>query len=74
MGNILFQNNQQQNNSILQLVNQAKAMGPSNAVFNHMYQTNPQFKQFADSMNNKTPEQAFSENGLNFNQFRNMKW
>lgn len=43
-------------------------------MFNQMYQNNPQFRQFADSMRGKTPEQAFKENGLNFNQFKNMKW
>ena len=75
MGNILFQNNpQQQNNSLLNRIQQLKSQGPSNILFNQMYQNNPQFRQFADSMNGKTPEQAFRENGLDFNQFRNMRW
>jgi len=39
-----------------------------------MYRTNPQFKQFADSMQGKTPEQAFQENGLDFNQFKGYRW
>jgi hypothetical protein len=39
-----------------------------------MYRTNPQFKRFADSMQGKTPDQAFMENGLDFNQFKNLKW
>lgn len=53
---------------------QIRRQGPSNVIFNQMYQGNPQFRQFADSMRGKTPEQAFSENGLDFNQFSNMKW
>jgi hypothetical protein len=53
---------------------QIRRAGPSNAIFNQMYQSNPQFKQFADSMRGKTPEQAFRENGLNFDQFKNMQW
>jgi len=39
-----------------------------------MYQNNPNFRQFANSMKGKTPEQAFKENGLDFNQFKNLKW
>ena len=37
-----------------------------------LYNKNPQFRQFADSMRNKTPEQAFQENGLDYNQYRNV--
>ena len=75
MGNILFQNNPQpKGNSILDQLNQIRQAGPSNMVFNQMYQNNPQFRQFADSMRGKTPEQAFRESGLDFSQFKNMKW
>lgn len=75
MGNILFQNNPKpRGNSILDQVNQLRQAGPSAALFNKMYNENPQFRQFADSMNGKTPEQAFRENGLDFNQFRNLRW
>lgn len=75
MGNILFQNNpKSKGNSILDQVNQLRQAGPSAALFNQMYNGNPQFRQFADSMNGKTPEQAFRENGLDFNQFRNLRW
>lgn len=77
MANVLLQNNQNQSNnsnSILGLINQAKSLGPSGAVFNQLYSTNPQFKQFADSMQGKTPEQAFREQGLDFNQFKSLKW
>lgn len=62
--------NQRPKNQILSAVNQVRSMGGPQAAYNYMYQTNPQFRQFADSMRGKTPEQAFSENGLDFNQFR----
>lgn len=41
-------------------------------IFNKMYQSNPQFRNFADSMQGKTPEQAFQEQGLDYNQFRDI--
>lgn len=41
-------------------------------IFNKLYQTNPAFRQFAESMQGKTPEQAFQENGLDYSQFQNM--
>ena len=41
-------------------------------IFNKMYQSNPQFRQFADSMQGKTPEQAFQEQGLDYSQYQNM--
>ena len=41
-------------------------------IFNKMYQANPQFRQFADSMQGKTPEQAFQEQGLDYSQFQNV--
>ena len=69
-----FQQRKQQPLSPLQQLNQIRQQGSSNAIFNQMYQNNPQFRQFADSMRGKTPEQAFRENGLNFEQFKNYKW
>ena len=74
MGNILFQNNKPQNNTPLVQLAQLRQQGPSNVLFNQMYQSNPQFKQFADSMRGKTPEQAFNENGLDFNKFKGYQW
>lgn len=76
MGNVLFQNSPKNNggNSILGLVSQARSLGPSGSAYNHLYNTNPQFRQFADSMRGKTPEQAFREHGLNFDQFRGFRW
>ena len=50
--------------------------GPGNLmqrmIFNRMYQSNPQFRQFADSMQGKSPEQAFQEQGLDYSQFQNI--
>ena len=58
----------QQGNSILSAVNQLKAManGDPQALFDSMYQSDPRFRQFADSMQGKTPEQAFREMGFDF--------
>ena len=53
----------------LDAVNKVKAMGDPQKAFDRMYSTNMQFRQFADSMRGKTPEQAFRENGLDFGQF-----
>lgn len=62
-------------NSMPAPINQPQG-GPSgliqNLIFNRLYQSNPQFRQFADSMQGKTPEQAFQEQGLDYNQYRNM--
>lgn len=59
-------------NQMLNAVNAFKSASQGNpqALFNQMYQTNPQFRSFADSMQGKSPEQAFRENGLDFNKVR----
>lgn len=41
-------------------------------VYGRMYQTNPQFRQFADSMSGKSPQQAFAEHGYDFGQIQQM--
>ena len=50
--------------------------GPMNVmqqmIFNNLYNNNPDFRQLADSVMSKTPEQAFQEYGLDYNQFRNV--
>ena len=75
MGNILFQNNQSKsNNSIINLIQQAKQMGPSGTVYSQLYASNPRFRDFANTMQVKGPEQAFREAGLDFNQFKPYKW
>lgn len=43
-------------------------------LFNRMYRDNPEFRKFADSVRNKTPEEAFRQYGLDFDRFRHMKW
>lgn len=61
-----------QGNSILAAVQQLRSMGDPQAMYQTMYQTNPEFRQFADSMQGKTPQQAFRENGLDFDQVRGL--
>ena len=63
---------QQGGNSILNAVNTLRSASQGNpqALYQHIYQTNPQFRSFADSMQGKGPEQAFRENGLDFDQVR----
>lgn len=41
-------------------------------LFNKMYQGNPQFRAFADSVRGMTPEQAYQQQGLDYNQYRNI--
>lgn len=75
MANPLFPNQpQNSNNPLLNMINSLRSKGPSETVFNQMYQSNPDFRQFANQVRNMTPEQAFQQNGLDFNQFRNLKW
>lgn len=77
MGNSILRKQLSQKNSrnsISNMIGQLKSMGPSNAVFNQMYNNNPQFRNFANSVRGKTPEEAFKQNGLDFNDFRSLKW
>lgn len=77
MGNSILRKQLSQKNSrnsISNMIGQLKSMGPSNAVFNQMYNNNPQFRNFANSVRGKTPEEAFRQNGLDFNDFRSLKW
>lgn len=62
----------QSGSSVLQAVNALKSASQGNpqALYAHLYQTNPQFRSFADSMKGKTPEQAFQENGFDYSQVR----
>lgn len=59
-------------NTILSAVNALKGASNGNpqALYSHMYQTDPQFRSFADSVRGKTPEQAFQEHGFDFGQVR----
>lgn len=72
MANPIFQNRPQQDNGgIFGLISQLRNGNPQ-MMFDQMYQTNPEFRDFANSMRGKTPEQAFRENGLDYSQFRGM--
>ena len=68
MTNPLFDNQPQ---GIFGLIKELKN-GNAQNIFNQMYKSNPQFRDFANSMKDKTPEQAFQERGFDFNQFKNM--
>ena len=41
-------------------------------IFEKLYQTNPKFREFANSVKNMSPEQAFRDRGLDYNQYRNI--
>ena len=56
------------------LLNMLSKSGSSDALFKQMYNTNPRFRAFADSVRDLTPEQAFKQNGLDFNQFKGYRW
>ena len=57
---------------IFGLIKQLRGGNPQ-ALFDQMYQSNPQFRDFANSMKGKTPEEAFREHGLDYNQFKNLR-
>lgn len=61
-------------NNLINAINSLKsaAQGNPQALFNDMMQNNPQFRAFAQSMQGKTPEEAFREHGLDFNQIRGL--
>lgn len=63
---------QPQGNSILQAIGQLRALGNPNQAYAQLYQSDPQFRQFADSMKGKTPQQAFQEHGLDYEQVRGL--
>ena len=72
MANPLFDNQPKPGSGgIFGLIRQLRGGDPQQ-LYDQMYQTNPQFRDFANSMRGKTPEQAFSEQGFDFNQFKNM--
>lgn len=68
-----MQNQTPNNNLINQIKNIKSAMGGNpQALFQNMMQNNPQFKQFAQQMQGKTPEEAFSQFGLDFNEIKGL--
>lgn len=50
--------------------------GPDNPmqrmIFNMLYQRNPQFRQFADSVRGQDPQQACQQMGVDYNQLQNI--
>lgn len=46
--------------------------GNPNQLFDQMYSSNPQFREFADSMKGKNPEDAFRDNGYDYGQIRSL--
>lgn len=74
MANMLFKGKPKPQLTPMQMLQQIRQQGSSNVLFNQMYQNNPNFKQFADQVRNMSPEQAFQQYGLDFSQFRNLKW
>lgn len=56
--------NQPMNNNPMSMIEQM--------IFNRMYQTIPKFRELADSVQGKTPEQAFQEKGLDYSQYQNV--
>lgn len=72
MASPIFGNQPQPGNQgIFGLIKQLRN-GDSQAIFNQMYESNPQFRDFANSMKGKTPEEAFKEKGFDYNQFKGM--
>ena len=65
---------QQGGSSILGAVSAFNSMsgGDPQAMYDYMYRSNPDFRQFADSVRGKTPEQAFREHGIDFAQVRGL--
>lgn len=63
-----------QSNNIISAINRFKSamQGNPQALFNNMMQSNPQFRQFAQSIQGKTPEEAFKQYGLDFNEIKGM--
>lgn len=53
------------------LLGQLKGGNPK-AMFDQMYESNPQFRDFANSMKGKPIEQAYQENGFDYDQFKGM--
>lgn len=46
--------------------------GNPQALFDSMMRSNPQFASFVQMHKGMTPEQAFAQHGLDFNQFRGL--
>lgn len=47
----------------------AVPVGMRNTIFNQMYNTNPQFREFANSLSGMSPQQGFAKYGLDSAQY-----
>lgn len=74
MPNPIFANEQRSSNPIMGVLQGLRgAMGGNpQAMYEQMYQTNPQFRDFANSMKGKDLREAFSERGYDYDQIRGM--
>ena len=73
MPNPIFDNarNDPPNQGLFGLISQLRN-GGADALFNQMYKSNPQFRDFANSMRGKDPRDAFKERGLDYDKVRDM--
>lgn len=62
---------QSSNNNILSTISAIKN-GNSNILFEKMLKTNPQFQQFIQQNQGKSPEQIAQEHGININDIKNL--
>ena len=59
--------------SLFDLIGMARsAQGGPAAFAQQLMRENPQFREFAERNQGKSPEQIASENGIDFNQVRNL--
>lgn len=68
MASSLFRNSQQVNprkglGDLMQLANEIKRNGPE-AIFNQMYQSNPEFRKFVETNKGKSMEQIATEHNI----------
>lgn len=72
MTNPVFDNQPQPGNmGIFGLIKQLRDGDPK-ATFDRLYESNPQFRDFANSMKDKPIEQAYQEKGFDYNQFKGL--
>lgn len=72
MSSPIFQD-QKPSGGIFSMLNGLRgALADPQSLFDQMYKTNPQFRDFANSMRGKTPEEAFKEKGFDYDQVKSM--
>ncbi len=70
MPNPIFQQSQNSGGNPMFGMLRSILTGNPEAMYNQMYQSNPQFREFADGMQGKTVEQAYGKYGQDPNQVR----